>query len=327
MKLFAKYSALFLSVVLCAEQKVHFDKVVIWGHKLHSHTHSYIHDAFYKAFKHLGYDVYWLDSKDDVRNFDFNNCLFLTEGQADAGMPQVASSYYLLHNCVMAQYRELLDSGHAIVFQVYTHRCKGQHDDIQKVNECMYVSKSGKIVYMPWATDLLPHEIEKMQKKVQRHWDKSKDKVAYWIGTLGGGYHGNADQIAPFKKACEKKGITFKHLTHVSPQENQNLIFNSQIAPTIVGKWQADEGYIPCRIFKNISYGQFGVTNSQTVYDLFERKIVYNSDTSQLLNDAMKKIKDLTLFELLDLMNFVKTKHTYINRVELLLGFLDACAQ
>lgn len=26
-------------------------KVVIWGHKLHSHTHSYIHNAFYNAFK------------------------------------------------------------------------------------------------------------------------------------------------------------------------------------------------------------------------------------------------------------------------------------
>jgi Lrp/AsnC family transcriptional regulator for asnA, asnC and gidA len=32
-------------------------KVVIWGHKLHSHTHSYIHNGFYIAFKHLGYDI------------------------------------------------------------------------------------------------------------------------------------------------------------------------------------------------------------------------------------------------------------------------------
>ena len=27
-----------------------FKQIVIWGHKLHSHTHSYIHYAFHKAF-------------------------------------------------------------------------------------------------------------------------------------------------------------------------------------------------------------------------------------------------------------------------------------
>ncbi len=29
---------------------INIDKVVIWGHKLHSHTHSYIHNAFLVAF-------------------------------------------------------------------------------------------------------------------------------------------------------------------------------------------------------------------------------------------------------------------------------------
>ena len=36
-----------------------YSKVIIWGHPLHSHTHSYIHEAYYRAFKYLGYDVYW----------------------------------------------------------------------------------------------------------------------------------------------------------------------------------------------------------------------------------------------------------------------------
>ena len=44
-----------------------FERVIIWGHKLHTHTHSYIHYGFYKAFKHLNYDVYWLD-EDDIHS-------------------------------------------------------------------------------------------------------------------------------------------------------------------------------------------------------------------------------------------------------------------
>ena len=315
---------LFLSLFqLDAHAALNFKKVVIWGHKLHSHTHSYIHDAFYKAFKSMGYETYWFDNNDDVRGFDFENCLFLTEGQADKKMPIVASSYYLLHNCPMAKYKSLLDAGHAIVFQVYTNRCKGQHDDIQKIDECIYTSKSGKIVYMPWATDLLPYQIDAMEEKVIKNWGKSKDNIVYWIGTLGGGFHGNVEQIEPFKRACQKNGMKFSHLMHISPEENQKLIFNSVLAPTIVGKWQFDEGYIPCRIFKNISYGQFGITNSETVYNLFEQKIVYNPDTKQLFYDGLKKVNELELQELLNLMDFVKNKHTYLNRVEVLLNLLS----
>lgn len=307
-----------------AKQQVSFNKVVIWGHKLHSHTHSYIHDAFYKAFKYMGYDTYWFDNSDNIKDFDFENCLFLTEGQVHQKMPVVASSYYLLHNCDGTRYKSLFDSSHAISFQVYTHRCKGQHDDIQEFGKCIYTSKSGKIVYMPWATDLLPDQIERMEEKVKNNWGKQKDKFVYWVGTLGGGFHGNIEQINPFKSACEKKGLQFKQLMNISPKENRNLIFNSYCAPTIVGKWQSDEGYIPCRIFKNISYGQFGVTNSQAVYDLFEHKIVYNPNTNQLFNDAAKRINELSLQEMLELMEFVKTKHTYINRINLLVNFLQS---
>lgn len=326
MKQFLKYIFIVCLLSMQASSQLPFNKVIIWGHKLHSHTHSYIHDAFYKAFKYMGYDTYWFDNSDDVRGFDFENCLFLSEGQVHQKMPVVASSYYLLHNCEGSKYKSLFESNHAICFQVYTHRCKGQHDDIQKFGECIYTSKSGKIVYMPWATDLLPDQIERMEQKVKSNWGKQKEKSVYWIGTMGGGFHGNIDQITPFKNACEKRGLQFKHRINISPRENKSLIFNSYCAPTIVGKWQADEGYIPCRIFKNISYGQFGVTNSQAVYDLFDHKIVYNSDTNQLFNEAAKKINELSLQEMLDLMEFVKTKHTYINRINLLVNFLQECA-
>ena len=46
---------------------MNFNKIIIWGHKLHSHTHSYIHQAFNIAFTHLKYNVLWLDDNDDIR--------------------------------------------------------------------------------------------------------------------------------------------------------------------------------------------------------------------------------------------------------------------
>ena len=68
-----------------------FERVIIWGHKLHTHTHSYIHYGFQRGFKHLNYDVYWFDNNDttndDFKNFNFDNCLFITEGQVDELIP------------------------------------------------------------------------------------------------------------------------------------------------------------------------------------------------------------------------------------------------
>ena len=95
------------------------------------------------------------------------------------------------------------------------------------------------------------------------------------------------------------------------------------MAPAIQGAWQCVNGYIPCRIFKNISYGQWGITNNRVVYDLFKGKVIYNSDTYQLFYDAKHYIDNAPISELYELMDFVKNNHTYINRIETLLNFME----
>lgn len=104
--------------------------------------------------------------------------------------------------------------------------------------------------------------------------------------------------------------------------QHQRLITSAYLAPAIVGEWQKKVGYIPCRIFKNISYGQLGVTNSRHVYELFDHKIVYNPDTYQLFFDAKKRLETITLDEIYELMDLVKTKHTYVNRIQTILDYL-----
>lgn len=310
--------ALCFAMLMPWNQLHSFDKVVIWGHKLHSHTHSYIHNAFFRAFVSLGYDTYWFDDKDSVENFDFSNALFITEGQADGGIPLRDDSKYILHNCTSDKY-SALPKRNRICLQVYTDDVLNRSGHV-KVAPCIYYDLEGRCVYMPWATDLLPGEIENMKLKAR---SVKKSNKVFWVGTVGGGFFGNEDQIKPFIKACVQNNVKFVKRTHVSVEENVLLIMSSYMAPTIVGAWQQEKGYIPCRIFKNISYGQMGVTNSPRVNELFEGRIVFNTDTYQLFFDAQKKIKETSVRELEDLMDFVKEKHTYINRIETLLDFFD----
>lgn len=299
--------------------KPSFKKVVIWGHKLHSHTHSYIHYAFYKTFKHLGYDTHWFDQYDNVSTFDFANCLFITEGQVDQNIPLREDCKYILHNCEASKYKNLFDKNRCIILQVYSHDVLPRK--VIKKDDCIYYQPDDKIIYMPWATDLLPHEIDQVKEEVLTR--QHKNNVVYWIGTTSGGFHGNDNQIEPFARACHQAGIQFTKTRGLEADDNKNLIQNSYMAPAIQGKWQCDVGYIPCRIFKNISYGQMGITNSKTVYDLFKGKIVYNEDTYKLFFDAQKRIKNMNIKELFELMDFVKEKHTYINRIATLLEFLE----
>ncbi len=295
-----------------------FDKVVIWGHKLHSHTHSYIHNAFFCAFQEMGYSVFWFDSKDNIDNIDFKNTLFITEGQADKGIPLRDDCFYVLHNCDSTKYKPYFNKKQAVTLQVYT-------DDVltrkcEKIAPCIFYDIKGQCLYMPWATDLLPREIDIVKNSLL---NVKKTKNIAWVGTFGGGYFGNIEQITPFIEAAKSQKIEFKNYGSLSIEENLNVIRSSYMAPAIVGKWQQEKGYIPCRIFKNISYGKMGVTNSERVCELFEGKIVYNPNSYQLFFDAQEKINKMSLNELYELMDFVRDNHTYINRIHTILDFIE----
>ena len=312
------FVTLFVFVLYVAEaQSSFFSKVIIWGHPLHSHTHSYIHDAFYRAFKHLGYEVYWVKNQDEINGVDISNALFVTEGQVDQDMPQRKDCYYILHNWNPDNYQDLFHDNRCILLQVYTHDCLPYVPE--KLDDYIYCNVAEKMIFMPWATDLLPYEIDAIKQRVVQ---RPKEHAINWIGTIGGGRFGNEVEINGFKKACMENNFTFRQVINVSIEENIKLIEQSYMAPALQGPFQCEKGYIPCRIFKNISYGQWGITNNKTVYDLFRGKIVYNPDTYQLFYDAKTYIEHASIDELYELMDIVKNKHTYINRIETLLMFM-----
>jgi hypothetical protein len=305
----------YLFILLFACQLSAFEKVIIWGHKLHSHTHSYIHEGFYNGFTKLGYPTYWLDDTDEISDFDFSDALFLTEGQVDGKIPLREDAVYLLHNCTDAKYHAL-SKRNVLYFQVYTDSIFSV-PTLVKLDTCIYYDLVGRCLYMPWATDLLPDEIEAFKAETLM-----VSNQIFWIGTIGSGRFGNIEEISPFIQACEENGICFTQKSNLSRSAHIASIRSSYMAPAIVGTWQEEQGYIPCRLFKNISYGKMGITNSRHAYELFEGKIVYNPDTYQLFFDAKERLKTLTVEEMHDLMDFVKTKHTFIQRIETLLNFL-----
>jgi len=289
-------------------------KFIAWGHKgsnqnKHTHTHSYIHESYQKAFKSMGYESYWLNSDDDYSSFDFSNSIFLTEGRVDSKIPLRKDCKYILHNCDSNRYQ----SHDYINLQVYTKDILNRN--IEKISSFIYFDNVGKTLYQPWATDLLPNEIEKRNSI-----NFSNEKIVYWIGSIwnGGGIseHGNISELSELRKALSNYYIRFENPKFVG---NREFINKSYISPSIQGKWQVENGYIPCRVLKNISYGEFGITNSETICNLFNNEIVYDNNIEKLVEKSIEKRNNITLSELNNQINFIKENHTYINRIKTIL--------
>jgi hypothetical protein len=297
-----------------------FERVIIWGHKLHTHTHSYIHYGFYNAFKYLNYDVYWLD-EDDINSelhskYNFNNCLFITEGQVDKYIPINNTSIYILHNCNIDKYKDI---DKKFNLQVIT-KSDLERYTFDKIDIASYYHSD--LLMMCWATDLLPEDINKNILKVKTNNIKSNN-VLNFVGM----------PLYPWDEVmewCNNNNIIYKSFggfnkTNVSSEKNIELIQESILAPAIQEPWQVEHGYIPCRVFKNLSYGKMVQTNNKFVNEfLFNGKLLYNEDIHKLMdmgiefnkNNENKKI-------LLELMENVKDNHTYINRIQSIIKFLE----
>lgn len=327
-----------------------FKKIIVWGYPLYSHTHSFIHYGWFKAFSSLGHETYWFHDKDYPADFDYRGALFITEGFADENIPLEPSATYAVHVCKdPAKYlncgAKLLD----VRFNLkktkdFTYDYTLDHsktiaiDEVtryeEKTSDAVLVDRyrtgvSGySALYMVWATDMLPHEINLDDALIAR------DRVVHHVGSR---WSANGNELYQFQKALEKVGIGF--VVHdpwqkvTSNEEAKALVQRSYIAPDIRGAGPtcsgstAEEcnhltnGYIPCRVFKNISYGHLGVTNSQAVKNLMQDYVVYSDDVDLLLQEATPYLKDTCKIQ--EAMKYVQAYHTYYNRIDCLLKVLE----
>jgi len=64
---------------------------------------------------------------------------------------------------------------------------------------------------------------------------------------------------------------------------------------------------------KSISYGHLGMTNSLSNKKFIDDTVVYSENPEELFYLGMEKMKNIDLIK--HQMNIIKTKHTWINRV------------
>jgi len=320
-----------------------FRQVIIWGFPLHSHTHSYIHGAWVKTLHHLGINVHWFHDKEYPTNFDYSNSCFITEGWADENIPVNSSSTYFVHiaknpakylskgaRLIEIRYNvlEIYDFNYDYVLPknpVYISRetlYERVEDDsaVAFRRDRLPTKAQYEVVYMMWATDLLPHEFNYNDAEA------THANEIYYIGSIGENH-----PFLEFAQHARKAGLQVRHIdpwsTPVSYEDNIMLMKRSYCTPDfrssgdkdkeeLYGKMNGtnhlDIGYIPCRVFKAISYGQSGITNSKRVKELLGDHVEYAATPADVL-PLVEKRKYHTEWRK-SAMRHVAENHTFLQR-------------
>jgi len=324
-----------------------FKQIVVWGFPLHTHTHSYIHGAWVKTFKHLGLTVHWFHDGEhpSPATFDYSNTLFITEGWADDHIPVNATSTYFVH--IAKNPAKYLDVGARLIeirynvleINDYNYNYTLPTDAFALSRDTLYevvkddravagrrgratTAKPYEAVYMYWATDLLPHEFNFEDAAATE-----KLPAVFYIGSMDAEGH----PFHAFRRACEAREIAVVQIdpwrTPVSYEENIALMKASYCAPDFRTTGSAEKareygkmngtnhleiGYIPCRVFKAISYGQTGITNSPRVKAILGKHVEYVADPAAVLEVVERRKADMEWRQAA--MRHVAERHTFLQR-------------
>jgi hypothetical protein len=292
--------------------------------------------------------------------FDYTNCIFIGEGYGDKNIPLNPTSVYFINFCVNPQkyidagcrivdirlnVDEIKDCNYN--YNLKEMLVKSEENNLQKLSSASYYQKLNNMchlrgkesdnalinyeaLYTMWATDMMPDDFSYDDIDIQKD-----PKLICYFGSLSNANHQN---MTLFVKECDKNGIRFIYndpwKNPISFDEAKLFTQKSIIAPDIRGTGDPDKmrigetgtchkkiGYIPCRIFKNISYGCLGITNSRHVYELLEGKVIYSDNEAELFHLGIKNKDNHVLIR--EQMDLVKRDHTYLNRCEDILKVVD----
>lgn len=316
-------------------------KIIVWGHKLDTgHTHSYVHLGFYRAAQFMNYESYWLDNRDNVDESFFDDALVISEQWAvfangnSNKLPLNKNASYVINylgnkgevegnpgaNLYLGKVKKLIEMRFACNWfndKNWDYAFEPEkYIELQKKTSYLEKQKEYDILYSFWASDLLPSEFD------YSYCDRPRENRAFFIGTIR---PDNEYLFQPFAKACDENKIPFVWSNPwkkpLSIMEMREEISKSLYTPDFRPGDTALGGYVSCRTFKNFSYGNWASTNSKSVYEFYDGMIPFSIDTYELFYKMKEKIDDRKTLH--DMMKFVQSNHTFVNRIDVMLKSLE----
>ena len=231
-------------------------KLIAWGgtHGLEAHRHVHFH--FVRAAQKMGWKSFMVPDQPESREHLKPGTLVIAADLFAHNIGEAVDGVdYVLHNFdVSHPLCQTVKPEHLLRLQVWTNDAYGaEWSDFRNYDH------DGRILFQPWGTDLFAEEF---MDPVYKPYSQDVTFVGAVWGEVNKGVElGNVGMIETLKLLCADNSLRFRHLTQVSDQANVNAIREARLAPGFAGNWQVEHNYLPCRVFKNISYGAVGFTN------------------------------------------------------------------
>ena len=265
--------------------------VVIWGLRHKRSTHRYIHSSWFKMLKRSGIPVVWVDDELKNQSVVSDKSIVIAVNTAARHLPKVPGARYVLHNIDPSPFLSCLtERFHLLTIQVWSKPVLSD-PQVQEILPCVALDDTNHVLYQPWGTPFAEYEWVREPLKARRG-------VEYWIGSVwnNSSNQGNASMIPEWRDVLGSHGITLRKVPYGWPDNKigyGGLVRRSSIAAAPVGDWQRENGYLPCRLFKNVSFGAVPVGNSPIYGRLFSDSAILGPS----LKDTVIQYLELSITE------------------------------
>lgn len=267
-----------------------YDYIVIWGRNI-AHTHYWITYAYYNILRDLGIRCMWLDDSEASLTIAPGNSFYIYNSYDAEFIARTHPKAFLAfrHNLFSPSALDHLDCFQG-VFQHQQHLddplgqslgCRGQ----------VYYENEKRLLQQPWGTDLLAGNFCTPTF--------SSSSRVYWTGSIWRQPEnlitpewGNASELEKMKVALERNNTSLVQLQDAYREINIGFVRLSRIAPAVQGYGQVKAKHLACRFFKNISYGQFCVSNNSAAKELLGSSCIYSEDILELIDNALSVRSD-----------------------------------
>lgn len=285
-------------------------RVVLWGLAgVTGDSFKHIWRHYAHALERLGKPVLWMEDREwnrvAIRPGDLVFAVDVAVSHLGRPVPGVD---YLLHNITEDHpVRDGLDPDRCVYLQVWTADCAERGEAWGPVRRW---DRHSHVLYQPWGTDLMPDEFYAPIYN-------GESKMAAFVGSVWDGHgQGNVDAIRELRDVLERHGLEFVHRSGVDDSTNAELVRASRIAPAVTGRWQVEHEYLPCRVWKNISYGALAVTNVPTFRQLIGWEP--HGGIAEIVESALALHEDDYLYLVRRQQEIVARDYTYANSLAMI---------
>ncbi len=282
-----------------------YKRFVLWGLRGEAGGDSFrhVHRHYQHALTKLGKEVVWWHDEGDTRALlEPGDLVFAVDIASNWLGYQVPGVTYILHNFDSSNIIwEHLDPERTLRLQVYTNSCEIWGEEWEPGRR---FDKEGRTLFQPWGTDLLAEEFH------PPIFEGRSDEVPFVGSIWDSDGQGNVAAINELKEISAAHRLTFRHYRNIDDATNVSVVRRARLAPAVTGRWQVENDYLPCRVFKNVSYGALALTNVPKFRELFDGCFTSFGSVSRIFTDAMQ-LSEQEYLELVAAQQEVVKRFTY----------------